>query len=141
MNEHRIRVRVRVPMDDSIAKILSEYKKQGLNVDIKHIEKTTISIFIVDKKHALITELQDDLKDDSFEAVSRVVYTNSPSSVSFYASLFESFWEQAKLYERTRDELDQTRSEMTQMKDYIVDLMDEMYGLNNSNKMLVQSNY
>ena len=79
MKEHNIRARILAPMNKNIEDISGEYKKQGLNVDIKHIEKSTISILMADKKHALIAELQDDSKDDSFDAVNRVVYTNSPS--------------------------------------------------------------
>ncbi|WP_458720720.1 hypothetical protein [Candidatus Nitrosocosmicus sp. R] len=64
-------------------------------------------------------QLPDDSTDDSFEDISRLVHTNSPSSVSYYSSLFKGFWEQAKLYERTKEELDTTKDELTKMKDYI----------------------
>jgi hypothetical protein len=39
--------------------------------------------------------------------------------VSFYVSVFESFWEPAELYERTKDELDNAKDDLTEMKDYV----------------------
>jgi hypothetical protein len=126
VKERNIKSRLLVPMDEQIQDTLVNYRMENLDIDIKHIEKNSISIVLIDRKHALIAELQDDSKDDSFEAISRVVYTNSPSSVSYYSSLFESFWEQANLYERTKNETEQTRNDIIQMKNYIVDIMDEM---------------
>jgi signal transduction histidine kinase len=63
---------------------------------------TKISILVVDKKECLILELKDDSQRSSYEAVGLSIYSKSPSIVSSYLSVFESFWKQAELYEKMK---------------------------------------
>lgn len=91
-----------VPMDEDIKSIDTIFKTQNLNIDIKHLENTYISFVVIDRKHVFISETEDNSKENSFEAISRMAYTSSPSSVSFYNSIFESFWDESKLHEKTQ---------------------------------------
>lgn len=122
-------------MDKSIINILSDDKKQGLNFDIKHIQKGIISIFIVNKKYALIAEIHDDLNDDSFKVVSRVVILIVHLQFHF-TPLFLIVFKNKQNYERTHDEIDKTLPVMTQMKHYVMDLTDEMFRISKNNKYL-----
>jgi signal transduction histidine kinase len=58
------------------------------------------TILIVDRKFSLIIELKDDSKEDFMEAVGTSIYSNSNSTVSSYASIFENLWQQSELYEQ-----------------------------------------
>ena len=66
-------------------------------------------ILIVDKKEYLVVELKDDSKETFVDAVRLAVYSATESTVNSYLTLFESLWEQAKLYEQleTHDKMQQ----------------------------------
>lgn len=106
-------------MDGTVRKFSQSLKEQNHDFEIKHIEKNFLSFAIVDRKICITAEFVDDSADTIEKAIGSVIVSNSPSTVSFYVSVFESFWEQAKLYERTKDELDTTKDDLAKMKDYV----------------------
>jgi len=57
-------------------------------------------ILIVDSKTYLMVELKDDSKETFAEAVGSAIFSNSRSTVLSYATLFQSLWDQADLYEK-----------------------------------------
>jgi signal transduction histidine kinase len=48
-------------------------------------------------------ELKDDKQDTSYEAVGLSTYSISPTIISSYLAVFESFWRQAELFEKMRE--------------------------------------
>jgi two-component system, OmpR family, sensor histidine kinase VicK len=76
------------------------------NIGIKYIQPhlgTKVSILIVDKKYCLPIELKDDTKQTSIEASGLATYSNSQSTVSCYATIFESLWIQTELYQKLKE--------------------------------------
>lgn len=100
-------IRILVPEGDTVHKIIDEIEKQLVSdrIQIRLIEpsmQTKASIFVIDKKYSLAIEVKDDTKDTTKEAIGLVTYSNSPSTVLTYYSIFESFWKQAELYEHLK---------------------------------------
>ena len=98
-----IRVRILTPIDD---KITIEDKSNGEStIEIRNIEpnyQTKVSILIVDRKYCLSVELKDDSRKTSVEAIGLASYSNSRATVSSYASIFDSLWNQTELYEKLK---------------------------------------
>ncbi len=117
--ERKIKVRILTPMDNDIRNFYNDLKKQSYDIDIKHMEGSSITFVIVDSKFYLAAELGDDTKDNIQESAGKGTYSNSQSTVLFYVSIFESFWQQAILFEKTQKELDKTKDEMAEMRDYL----------------------
>jgi two-component system, OmpR family, sensor histidine kinase VicK len=65
---------------------------------------------IVDRKSLLSAELKSDSKKTSLEAIGLATYSNSKATVLSYASIFESLWNQTRLYEETRQLYQQLKS-------------------------------
>jgi two-component system, OmpR family, sensor histidine kinase VicK len=57
---------------------------------------------VVDRKESLIIESKDDTKDNSYDASGLAAYSNSKPIALSYASIFESLWKQAELYEQLK---------------------------------------
>jgi hypothetical protein len=50
---------------------------------------------MTDRELSLVVELKDDTKEKSNEAVGFATYSNSESTVTSYASIFEALWMQS----------------------------------------------
>ena len=61
-----------------------------------------MTILVVDKKFSLVTEVKDDSKETSYEAMGLACYSSSKLTVSGYASIFEALWKESKMYEEAR---------------------------------------
>ena len=64
--------------------------------------RTRIGILVVDRKESLIIESIDDTKDNSYAASGLAAYSNSKPITLSYASIFETLWKQAELYEELK---------------------------------------
>ena len=98
-----IRIRILTPMDDRIKQRAQLFKEQ--NIDIRYIEQilqTKVTILIVDRRLSLAAELKNDTKDNYYEATGLATYSNSESTISSYASIFESLWRQVDLYDELK---------------------------------------
>ena len=118
--EHGAKVRVLIPGDrDITSTTIKEAKSTYPQVDIRSIDKnveTRITIVLADKRECVIVELKDDTKDNSYNASGLTTYSNSKSIVSSYASIFESFWKQSKLYEQLEESNKQLELANEQLK-------------------------
>ena len=105
--ENDIKVRVLIHADEEqIREIVNEVMLVFPEINIRAIEMsldTSIGIVVVDKKESLIIETKDDTKDNSYDASGLAAYSNSKHIATSYASLFESLWIQAELYEQLKD--------------------------------------
>jgi signal transduction histidine kinase len=118
--EHGAKVRLLIPGDcDITSTTIKEAKSTYPQVDIRSIDKnveTRITIVLADKRECVIVELKDDTKDNSYNASGLTTYSNSKSIVSSYASIFESFWKQSKLYEQLEESNKQLELANEQLK-------------------------
>jgi len=55
-------------------------------------------MLVVDRRLSLAAELKNDTKENYNEATGLATYSNSESTISSYASIFESLWRQVDLY-------------------------------------------
>jgi hypothetical protein len=138
-------IRILTPVDDTIKDIVQKFKRevrgrreeeQLKKIDILYIEQpllitNRVSVLVVDKKFSMVVELKDDTKEDSYEAVGLATYSNSKSTILSYVTIFESFWRQAELYERSKNELHDTKDELAHMKNYLNEVIKEINAIKN----------
>jgi hypothetical protein len=129
-------IKIMTPTDyrikDTVLQLKEKFKQ---NVDIQYIqqsfETTTASILVVDRKYSLSIEVRDDSKD-TFDVLSigLATYSNSTSTVLSYASIFESLWRQADIYEQLKEskiQLSDAQSQLEDMKQYVRDVLKEVH--------------
>ena len=97
-----VNVRILVPTDNHIIKEISEKKLQERKkqIYIQYISKplhTNITTIIIDQAISLSIEINDDTKETFEESAGLATYSNSESTVSSSASIFESLWIQSEL--------------------------------------------
>ncbi|MEO9362578.1 MAG: HAMP domain-containing sensor histidine kinase [Nitrososphaera sp.] len=118
-----IQIRVMTPIDDAIKDAIEKWKgKLQQKVEIRNIEpplRTRVSLLLVDRKYSLAVEVKDDAKDTTVEAIGLATYSNSKATVLSYASIFESLWNQAELYERIRQLYEQLKAYSEMQKEFI----------------------
>jgi hypothetical protein len=87
--------------------------------------QTKITIVVVDRKSSLIVEVKDDSKDSSYEAMGLGTFSNSPSTVASYVSIFETLWKQSGMYEESQNQLHSAEDEMERMRAYLNEALKE----------------
>ncbi|MDQ5869919.1 MAG: HAMP domain-containing histidine kinase [Thermoproteota archaeon] len=101
-----VKVRILIPADEhEITELVNEITLALPQLEIRSIDKsleTSIGIIVVDRKKSLIVESRDDTKDNYYEAAGLAAYSNSRPIALSYASVFESLWKQAELYEQIK---------------------------------------
>jgi two-component system, OmpR family, sensor histidine kinase VicK len=109
-----LKVRILSPIDDYIRKIIDEIKREDkIRIEIRNIKEplqTKVSVLIVDRKSLLSAELKSDSEETSLEAIGLSTYSNSKPTVLSYASIFDSLWNQTRLYEETKQLYQQLKS-------------------------------
>ncbi len=103
--QHLVKIRILIPKDEKSVHTIEQAKSECPWLDIRILEenlRTKITIVIADKKECIIVELRDDSRDNSCGAAGLSTYSNSKSIVSSYAVIFESLWNQTKLYEQLK---------------------------------------
>ena len=105
--ENDIIVRVLIHADEKqFRETVNEVKLVFPEIELRAIEMnldTSIGIVVVDRKESLIIETKDDTKDNSYDASGLAAYSNSKHIATSYASIFESLWIQAELYEQLKE--------------------------------------
>ncbi|MGH9985168.1 MAG: ATP-binding protein [Nitrososphaeraceae archaeon] len=100
---YRVIVKILTPLNDTIVNDVEIMQRKYKNIEIRGIEpalQTRVTILIVDKSYSFVTELNDDTKPDSEDAVGLCSYSNSKSTVLSYVSIFETLWRQSELYKQ-----------------------------------------
>ena len=121
--ERGIKVRVLIPADcQQIRQIINEVNLVLPDLSIRCVDKSlqnTIGILVIDRKESLIVETKDDTKDSSYEAAGLGAYYDSkPISLS-YASIFDSLWKQAELYEKLNETYEQLKIHSKMQKEFL----------------------
>ena len=100
------KVKLLVPYAERIEIIIKDLKTLVPQLDIKIADKsleTKITILIVDKKEVMTWELRDDSIENPYQAGGLATYSNNKSIASSYATIFDTFWKQVELYERSQN--------------------------------------
>jgi two-component system, OmpR family, sensor histidine kinase VicK len=89
------------PIDNQIIQIIEELKRVLSRLDIRALNESTesnrVTILLADRKECLIVCIQDDTKDNVYEAVGLSIYSNTKSVVLSYLAIFETLWKQSQL--------------------------------------------
>jgi signal transduction histidine kinase len=102
----KVKIRMLLPSSDKSEELIEQTKSNVPKINIRTISaslETKISILVVDSRQCLILELKDDKQNSSYEAVGLSTYSISPTIISSYLAVFESFWRQAELFERMKE--------------------------------------
>jgi two-component system, OmpR family, sensor histidine kinase VicK len=102
----KVKIRMLLPSSDKSEQLIEQTKSNVPKIDIRTISanlETKISILLVDSKECLILELKDDKQSTSYDAVGMSTYSISPTIVSSYLAVFESFWRHAELFEKMKE--------------------------------------
>jgi len=104
--KHKVKIRMLLPStDNKLDRLIEQTKSAVPKIDIRTIStslETKISILLVDNKQCLILELKDDMQNSSYDAVGLSTYSISPTIISSYLAVFESFWRHAELFEKMK---------------------------------------
>ena len=100
----KVRVKILTSVNEEIKDWHRKIGHTG-EIEIRNIEpllETRMTILVVDKKFSLVTEVKDDSKETSYEAMGLACYSSSKLTVSGYASIFEALWKESEMYEEAR---------------------------------------
>jgi hypothetical protein len=131
-----LHIRIMTPADYRIKDVVKRLEEQHShrNIQIQYIQQsleTTALILVIDRKFSLSVEVKDDISESSDDlAIGLATYSNSKSTVLSYVSMFEGFWKQAEIYEQLKEskiQLDNTRNELDDMKQYVNDVLKEVH--------------
>ena len=138
-NSNKLLVKILTPTNNKLEKnITSIYnkikdtKKQKENIEFRRIESLSeinTACIIIDKKDLLVIELKDDSKDNFLEAIGCSIYSNTPTTVFSYISIFDTLWTQTELYESIRtanDELQSTTEELRESLQILANVNQEL---------------
>lgn len=104
--KRKVKLRMLLPSSDKSEELIEQTKSNVPKINIRTISaslETKISILVVDSRQCLILELKDDKQNSSYEAVGLSTYSISPTIISSYLAVFESFWRQAELFEKMKE--------------------------------------
>ncbi len=138
-NSNKLLVKILTPTNNNLEKgITSIYNrikktnKQKENIEFRRIESLSeinTACIIIDKKDLLVIELKDDSKDNFLEAIGSSIYSNTPTTVFSYISIFDTLWTQTELYESIRianDELQSTTEELRESLQILANVNQEL---------------
>ena len=124
-NSNKLLVKILTPTNNKLEKNITNIynrikktNKQKENIEFRRVESLSeinTACIIIDKKDLLVIELKDDSKDNFLEAIGSSIYSNTPTTVFSYISIFDTLWTQTELYESIRianDDLQSTTEEL-----------------------------
>ena len=121
--ERGVKVRVLIPADyQQITQIINEVNLVLPDLSIRCVDKSlqnTIGILVVDRRESLIIETKDDTKDNSYDAAGLGAYSDSRPIALSYASIFDSLWKQAELYEKLSETYEQLKIHNKMQKEFL----------------------
>ena len=99
-------IKILLPSSDNSDQLIEQLRSNVPKIDIRTVSpslETKITILLVDSKKCLILELKDDKQNTPYDAVGLSTYSISPTIISSYEAVFESFWRQAELFEKMKE--------------------------------------
>jgi len=103
-------IRVVCPLSSENAEVTNKIAKNAPRIQILNGNDYMYGIYVVDNQKALRVELKVPSADTFSEAIGFAVYSNRPSTVGFFRSVFELLWnermlnEQLKLHDKMQKE-------------------------------------
>ena len=95
-------IRVVCPLSNENAEVTNKIAENAPHIQILNGNNYTYGIYVVDNQKALRVELKVPSADTFSEAIGFAVYSNRPSTVSFFRSVFELLWNERMLNEQLK---------------------------------------
>lgn len=139
-NSNKLLVKILTPANNKIEKnittiykrIKKTNKQKEENIEFRRIESLSeikTACIILDKKDVIIIELKNDSKDNFLEAIGSSIYSNTPTTVFSYISIFDTLWSQTDLYNSIRianDNLQSTTEELRESLQILANVNQEL---------------
>ncbi len=139
-NSNKLLVKILTPANNKIEKnittiykrIKKTNKQKEENIEFRRIESLSeikTACIILDKKDVIIIELKNDSKDNFLEAIGSSIYSNTPTTVFSYISIFDTLWSQTDLYNSiriTNDNLQSTTEELRESLQILANVNQEL---------------
>ena len=103
--ERGVRIRLLVGRDSPTQTEIEKLRRNWETIDIQPLKtalRTMLLVIVVDKALSLAIELKDNVEQHLHDTIGLATYSNSESTVSTYASIFENQWMQRELRKGTR---------------------------------------
>lgn len=104
--ERNVMVKILVPAGEQVWNKVKEIKSKMPRVWIRGVDeslKTGITIVVVDRNESFIFETKNDASEGPYDAIGQSVHSTSKVMGLSFASIFESIWNQAELYEKLKE--------------------------------------
>ena len=138
-NSNKLLVKILTPTNNKLEKCITniynrikKINKKKENIEFRRVESLSeinTACIIIDKKDLLVIELKDDSKNNFLDAIGSSIYSNTPTTVFSYISIFDTLWTQTELYERIRianDELQSTTEELRESLQILANVNQEL---------------
>jgi two-component system sensor histidine kinase VicK len=114
---HNVKVMLLIPNDVQLENEIKQLRLAIPQIEIRSIDeslKTRITIIVIDRTESFIFETKDDNAVTLDDALGESTHYNSGATSLSFASIFDSLWRQAGLYEKLK--------EMESMKDEFINI-------------------
>jgi len=138
-NSNKLLVKILTPTNNKLEKCITniynrikKINKKKENIEFRRVESLSeinTACIIIDKKDLLVIELKDDSKNNFLDAIGSSIYSNTPTTVFSYISIFDTLWTQTELYESIRianDELQSTTEELRESLQILANVNQEL---------------
>jgi two-component system sensor histidine kinase VicK len=95
-------IRVVCPLSNENSEVTNKIAENAPHIQILNGNNYEYGIYVVDNQKALRVELKIPSADTFSEAIGFAVYSNRPSTVSFFRSVFELLWNERMLNEKLK---------------------------------------
>lgn len=125
-------VKIICPLTEENLYIVNRIRKSAPDIRILNGHTHTTSGFLLtDGTKFLRSELKTPDAKEFSEAIGFTLYSNSKRSVDSFVSLFEVLWKQTELYEKSQENLHSAEDELTNMKQYLNEVLKEVDSMRN----------
>jgi signal transduction histidine kinase len=138
-NSNKLLVKILTPTNNKLEKCITNIynrikktNKKKENIEFRRVESLSqinTAYIIIDKKDLLVIDLKDDSKNNFLDAIGSSIYSNTPTTVFSYISIFDTLWTQTELYESIRianDELQSTTEELRESLQILANVNQEL---------------
>ena len=138
-NSNKLLVKILTPTNNKLEKCITNIynrikktNKKKENIEFRRVESLSeinTACIIIDKKDLLVIDLKDDSKNNFLDAIGSSIYSNTPTTVFSYISIFDTLWTQTELYESIRianDELQSTTEELRESLQILANVNQEL---------------
>ena len=119
---YKIKVKILFPTKIDLKYTIYQIKTKYPTIDFRILPSSLesfIGLTIIDKQRVLITEVKDDTKINYIDAIGSTIYIEGKSTAISYATIFNSLWKQAELYNEIEKAYEKIQIHDKMQRDFI----------------------